>query len=158
MQSSPNSALFAFPTSGQTEAYLPFVKWWVNYLNIVLKLTDEFEKVEEVSPKSFWAIEPACENLFFASNAMTILNMTKSKRVYFIGSDLIGTMETNIRMAHCIALDPVLIIPKNQSESICVHDLNRLSKYCEVVEIDDLIKGFEKGGVDFTDKAKELSR
>lgn len=149
MQSSPNSALLTFPLEEGSEGFKPFIMWWLNYINIVVKLSDDFADAEAQFPTSFWDIDRDQDCLFLSTPILQILNRTKSKRLYFIGQDLTGKIETNLRVASALQFDPVLVWNSETLGEITESDKQRLSCHCQIAETSDFLEGFERGWVDF---------
>ena len=145
MQSSPNSALLTFPLEKGSEGFKPFIMWWLNYINIVIKLSDDFPDAEAQFPQAFWDIVGDQECLFLSTPLLQILNRTKSKRLYFIGGDLTGKLETNLRVASSLQFDPVLVWNSKTLGKIPESDERRLSRYCQIAETSDFLEGFERG-------------
>ena len=157
MQSSPNSALLAFPLGEHRNSFVPFMTGWLNYLNVVVKLSDDFPDAEAAFPNAFWNIDRDTENLFFSTPLLSLLNRVQSKRVYFLGSDITSAMETNIRLARCLELDPVLVWDSGALGSLPIHDEQRLLQYCAITEASEFVEGFDRGRVDFLTPPREFA-
>ncbi|MFM7655264.1 MAG: hypothetical protein ACKO56_07725 [Paracoccaceae bacterium] len=157
MQASPNSALVLFPLGEQRDHFASFFDWWVTYGNIILSLSDDFPEAESALNGRFTRLTNETENLFFASDLLSHLHKTGTKRLYFLGADVFGRMETTIRAAYGLSYDPVLLWDANRFGVLSHSDHSRLTRYCEQIKIEDFLKASEHGWADFSAEPAKLA-
>jgi hypothetical protein len=149
MRASPNSALLVFPLGQRAGEFQSFLKWWLNYLNHIIDLSDQLSDAKLSFPETVWGVVGDQRNLFFGTPLLSKLNQAKIRRLYFLGADLSGDMETNIRVSDFLGLDPVLVWSTDYFGEIGVDDLSRIQRYCEIIDVSKFVEDFDRGRVDF---------
>ena len=157
MQASPNSALLLFPLGGQSASFASLLDWWITYGNLIVSLSDDFPEAVPLLNGRFIQLTNETENLFFASSLLSHLHRTSTKRLYFLGLDVFGRMETTIRVAHSLSYDPVLFWDSKHFGPIAPSDYSRLARYCEPVRIEDFLQVVQNGWTDFSAEPVKIS-
>jgi hypothetical protein len=147
MRASPNSALLVFPLGQSGGEFQTFLKWWLNYLNHVIDLSDHLLDAKLDFPDTVWSVVGDHRNLFFGTPLLSKLNRAKIRKIYFLGADFSGDIETNIRISDFLGLDPVLVWSADHFGQIGAHDVSRIQRYCEIIEVSQFIEEFDSGRV-----------